>query len=229
MRIDGAANFRDLGGYLTRTGAMVAWGRVFRSDSLDHLTGDDVVRLDDLGLQTVIDLRLPTGDPPRSAPRARRHVLPIVDPAVGDPAFTPGVDLADIYAHALRTRAGVLCRALELVADAPQPLVFHCSAGRDWAGLLAAVLLGALGVADSDIADDYALTQTVLDGLLAPVRLSLADQGIALAPEVHTADAATMRRLLRRLEAEHGSVLGWALDHGTDPVVVGLLRDRLLV
>jgi protein-tyrosine phosphatase len=39
-----------------------------------------------------------------------------------------------------------------------KPVYFHCAAGRDRTGTLAVLLLGALGVSESDMAKDYELT-----------------------------------------------------------------------
>jgi protein-tyrosine phosphatase len=52
-----------------------------------------------------------------------------------------------------------LIEALKIIADPVNlPLVFHCSAGKDRTGLLAAIVLSILGVGDEDIASDYFLT-----------------------------------------------------------------------
>ena len=51
-----------------------------------------------------------------------------------------------------------------------QPVVFHCAAGKDRTGLLAAILLGALGVSDDDIVGDYALTARHMDPIIERMR-----------------------------------------------------------
>ena len=56
-RSQGSFNFRDLGGYPGHDGRHTRWGRLFRSDALHELTADDVARLRELGLRTVVDLR----------------------------------------------------------------------------------------------------------------------------------------------------------------------------
>lgn len=57
VALEGSFNFRDLGGYATGDGRSVRWGRLYRSDALHDLTSDDVARLRELGLRTVVDLR----------------------------------------------------------------------------------------------------------------------------------------------------------------------------
>ena len=57
--LEGAFNFRDLGGLRLPDGRRIRQGRLFRSDTLQALTPGDVrVLLDELGLRTVVDLRL---------------------------------------------------------------------------------------------------------------------------------------------------------------------------
>ena len=51
------ANFRDLGGYVTRDGRQVRWGRIFRSDALGKLTDPDITYLEHLGMHLVCDFR----------------------------------------------------------------------------------------------------------------------------------------------------------------------------
>ena len=56
--LQGCLNFRDLGGYPTRDGRVLRWGRLFRSDALHLLSAGDVDLLcGEIGLGTVIDLR----------------------------------------------------------------------------------------------------------------------------------------------------------------------------
>ncbi len=52
-----------------------------------------------------------------------------------------------------------IARAIGLLAsESSLPAVFHCSAGKDRTGVLAAIVLGSLGVPDDVIVDDYSLS-----------------------------------------------------------------------
>jgi protein-tyrosine phosphatase len=202
----GARNCRDLGGYLTASGAAVRWRRLFRSDALDAVVAADVARLrDDLGVRTVVDLRC---EDERCDAVDGWAPLRVAVPIEAAPpgAAAPGVTLADRYLHLLRKRAARIRLAVEVVVEAEHPVLVHGADGRDRTGLVAAVLLGALGVGDDDIARDYAL---------AP-------------PAGEAADRDTMRSVLRSLRREHGSMLGYALDIGVGAESIAVLRDRLL-
>ena len=77
-------------------------------------------------------------------------------------AFGNGDDLAsamaDRYVEMTEIGGSALARSISLLAgDAPLPAVFHCAAGKDRTGVLGALVLRLLGVADADIVDDYAL------------------------------------------------------------------------
>ena len=55
--LDGATNFRDLGGYEASNGSKIKKGLVFRSDHLSNLTIEDINILKELGIKTICDFR----------------------------------------------------------------------------------------------------------------------------------------------------------------------------
>ena len=116
---------------------------------------------------------------------------------------------------------------LDVLASAPEPAVFFCAAGKDRTGLVTAMLLGTLGVADDDIAGDYSLTADVMPGILDRARRWSKDPGSVLSfpPQVYGAEAETMLRVLSEVRGKHGSVLGYVLDSGLDISTVETLRD----
>ena len=57
VRLEGAYNFRDVGGYETKTGWQVKKRQLYRSDELSSLTRMDLMRMADIGLARVYDLR----------------------------------------------------------------------------------------------------------------------------------------------------------------------------
>src|SRR6267378_5563868 len=57
LPLEGAKNFRDLGGYRTSDGHYVRWGLVYRSGYLADLTKQDYQYLRGLGIRLVCDVR----------------------------------------------------------------------------------------------------------------------------------------------------------------------------
>ncbi|MER5608379.1 tyrosine-protein phosphatase [Micromonospora tulbaghiae] len=229
-------NFRDLGGWRTDDGRTVARGRLYRSDSLAKLAGDDLERFAALGVRTVIDLRYPweiadRGRAPESlgvtwynlSIEHRPYVQADIDPDVD-----PWRYLADRYAEVAEDGVAELRRAIEVIADGEHPLVFHCASGKDRTGLLAALVLSLLGVDDDQIAEDFALTEHATDRLVAEWRER---NGGATPgwPAYGRAPAEIIRLVLADLRAAHGSVHGYVTGRlGVDARTIDALRARLL-
>ncbi|MFF0272771.1 MULTISPECIES: tyrosine-protein phosphatase [unclassified Streptomyces] len=232
-------NFRDLGGYRTDDGGTVRWETLYRSDSLAKLAGPDPADLERfraLGVATVIDLRYPweiaaKGRLPETE-EVSWHNLSIehrpYDQAEIDPDLDPWRYLADRFAEVAEDGAVELRTALEVIAAADGPLVFHCASGKDRTGLLAAVVLSLLGVPDEEILADFALTERATERLVADWRA--AHPGRALRwPSYGRAPADVIRLFLEDLRARYGSVDAYVTGHvGLDPAVVTALRARLV-
>ena len=240
VALAGPLNFRDLGGYEAADGRRVRWGRVFRSDSLHHLTDLDGARLGELGVRSALDFRahdeLVEVGIGRLGELDIRHVhLPTIDRAMNAerrPGWTPPSSAAAVYVTMMEHGAGAYAAALEALADPGNlPAVFFCMAGKDRTGVFSAVLLGVLGVADADIVADYALTHEVIDELHArtrAVRPHIDEVWSRLPPEILGAHAATMEGLLALVRRRWGSLGGYARDIGVSADVITRLRGDLL-
>ncbi len=235
----GAFNFRDLGGYPTANGGVTRWGRLFRSDTLHELTAADVEVLRSLGLATIIDLRTSrelerTGrGPMASEPVAFRHLSVIRDAegeATAAPAL-PGEELSTRYLWYLESGREPLVEALSLVSDPGHlPLVFHCAAGKDRTGVLAALVLDLLGVEPEVIVADYVITAGRMDLILTRYR-SDPDVAARMAdvPAYRFAvEADTMERFLAGLHEQYGGARAWATASGVDPARLDRMADLLL-
>jgi protein-tyrosine phosphatase len=171
LKLAGARNFRDLGGYPARGNRSIRWGRLYRSNHLGHLTEDDAEILRGLGLKRVFDLR---GVEERLAAPCRIeefevHSLPI------EPVIVPALkarldtrkqlspaDAVEIMRNSYRNYVRYHTRAFRalfahLIADSA-PAVLHCSAGKDRTGFASALILSALGVPNHLVVEDYLLT-----------------------------------------------------------------------
>ena len=160
LQLSGASNFRDLGGYAGDGGRTVRWRRLFRSDHLAALTPQDAEVFRGLGVTRVFDFR---GVAERDAvpyllPGVAQHALPIEPTVVqrmkdlieAGRQVTPehAVELMQhtyrAFAHDNAARFAAL---FEHLLDVDEPLVFHCTAGKDRTGFAAALILLALRLA----------------------------------------------------------------------------------
>jgi protein tyrosine/serine phosphatase len=237
--LTGAFNFRDLGGYPAGGGQVTKRARLFRSDGLHQLTDADMDILRSIGLSTIIDLRTPgevehTGRGLLGHEAIGYHHLAVVQwsggEAVGAPA-PAGDDLAERYLWYLDTGRAALVTALGLVAESTNhPLVFHCTAGKDRTGVLAALVLDILGVEREAIVADYVITADRLELIVDRIRNDPAySAGMSKVPASRfTVEAATMERFLDGLYANFGGAGAWAVGAGVSPDDLDRMRTDLL-
>jgi protein-tyrosine phosphatase len=170
FNLQGASNFRDLGGYPTHDGRTVRWRQIFRSNHLGHLTAGDIEIVRALKVRSAFDFR---GLEERAGAicglqEITVHSLPIeptVVAALRDKLSAGSLSASDAreimresYRNYVRLNTHSF-RALfaHLLGD-HAPLVIHCTAGKDRTGFACALVLHALGVPDEMIGEDYLLT-----------------------------------------------------------------------
>jgi protein-tyrosine phosphatase len=170
LNLEGASNFRDIGGYRTNDGRVVRWRRIFRSNHLGHLTPADIAIVRAVGLKAAFDFR---GHEERRAAacgleEVAVHSLPIEPTVVATlrarlaTGSLSAADAREIMRQSYRNyvrHSTSSFRALfaHLLRD-PAPLVMHCTAGKDRTGFACALLMQALGVPGDVIVEDYLLT-----------------------------------------------------------------------
>lgn len=229
-------NFRDLGGYAGLDGRSVRWRRLFRSDSLHRLGEADNQAFAALGVRTVVDLRRPSevsrdGRVPEYDGLAYHHIHPDHE-EWHQSTFVDGQSLerwlADRYLDLAGTGAAGLGRALTIIADEQaSPVVVHCVAGKDRTGVVCALSLSLLGVADEVIAEDYELSTAASAAFSAWVREhypNLPD----LPPPYLASPAGAMLLFLAGLRERYGSVESYVAHAGVTRAHVEAMRSHLL-
>jgi protein-tyrosine phosphatase len=236
----GAFNFRDLGGYRGRAGQTVRWRTLYRADALHRLPDDELDQLAVMGVRSVLDLRT-TSEVDHGRIRAEHlgivHLhLPFIPDvwsrAELDPDADPDEVLGQLYVAMLSAGAPAIAEALCTLAEPGQvPAVFHCTAGKDRTGVLAALVLALLGVDEDTILGDYALTEAAMRQVSERLRREDAGPLTARAdqpsPYMATAPGA-MRNFLDHVRSEHGSMVGYVRSIGVDLEVVESLNANLL-
>ncbi len=173
LSLSGAVNFRDLGGYPTVDGRRTRWGMLFRSDQLAELDDADLETLAGLGLRTICDLRAESErehKPNRRLrdPHPQVHALGFM-PHNGDALLADArsgsvsveeieARVREIYRRFVTDQTQAYSRLLHVLDERSVPLLIHCTSGRDRTGFASAVVMMALGVTRSTIAEDYALS-----------------------------------------------------------------------
>lgn len=240
VRFEAAFNFRDMGGYRCGDGRHLRWGRLYRSDALQWMTQGDAHKAREvLRVRSVIDLRNSEevqrdGCAPFLQHPVRYFHVPILDGerrASQQAQERPGFDMSRLYLRMLRDGADDFARAVRtVVAHAHEPIVFHCAAGKDRTGLLAAILLGTLGVSDEDIIDDYALTTRHMDPIIERMRSTPGYAEIVgnLPTDIFSSRPEAMARTLEGVSARWGSMRAYVTSIGLDEDEIRSLEGTLL-
>jgi protein-tyrosine phosphatase len=246
LPLEGGVNFRDLGGYPTRDGRRVRWGRIYRSGSFYRLTQADMDAIAKLGIKLVCDLRstqeLRT-TPERLDGIAYEHIPIESEVSVSARLRALMFDrrqLVDLMIKAytelmIAKSAHVFQRVFERAANADNlPMLIRCTAGKDRTGITVALLLLALGVDEETVIADYSLSNLYFQDFqvfaqaavkpLGVVGISLAD----LQP-ILVADPETLRRSIAYLRNEYGSLESYLRDqaHVTDAMLTQLQAQLL--
>lgn len=238
LPLEGATNFRDLGGYTGRDGRRVRWRRVFRSDHLGGLTEADRRTLAALGLGSAIDFRgaHEGAAQPYALPGVRRLALSI-EPSVvqrmdelaaaGRPrdAAMAADAMRDLYLRLVDEQQHRFAAFFSHLLEDEAPLVFHCTAGKDRTGVAAALLLLALGVHPDDVLQDFLLTNRHYVPPVAPNALWPADVlGVLWAVQ-----ESFLQTALDRIEHAHGGIDRYLAERlGVDAAARERLAARLL-
>jgi protein-tyrosine phosphatase len=237
LSFSGLFNFRDVGGYAAAQGRTVRWRRLFRADSLHRLTESDRRDFAALGIRTVVDLRRPhevtrDGRVFEHADVGYRHIHPEHkdwDETPYDAELGMVRYLADRYRDLTEEGPAGLVKAISVIADpAAAPVVVHCVAGKDRTGVVCALTLSALGVADADIAEDYALSTPASARFSEWLRLNLPEKAGKVPPPYMASPAEAMLLFLTELRERHGSVEAYLTGAGLTPAQLDALRKNLL-
>lgn len=224
LAVDGLANVRDLGGIPRNDGSLTPAGVFVRAEKPDRITPSGWAALRDHRVHTVVDLRRPeeqVGPVPDGIHRVRVDLdgdeRDFWDPIEADGRW--GTPL--YYAAHLHELPHRLVRVLTTIASAPDGAVlFHCAAGWDRTGLVAAVLLKAVDATEDAAAADYLTSYANADALAAlhgrssDVELRLG----VLARFGHTPESA-FREMYRHLDVD-----AWFQHAGVDEHTARAIR-----
>lgn len=236
LPIAGTHNIRDLGGYFTTSSQVTRTGLLYRADKLHNLAPGPQAALLSHGIRTIIDLRYTPEvemepDAFVQSQEVRYKHLPLYEltgvevlPRVPD-------DLYDLYVMILDHRREQITRIMRaLMTPSNQPALFHCTAGKDRTGIIAALLLGAVGVPDEAIIYDYAISKLYLNELLDELRAQAALNGFDTDwyNRLLICEPETMQRTLQHINENYGGVVTYLIGSGITDIEIDASKEVFL-
>lgn len=247
--VEGAINFRDIGGYQTANGRRVRWGRVFRSDGLSRLTDNDHQLIQQMGIKRVIDFRTPSEilNSPDYLPEDSG--LSYVNLAVthgqidfvealnrlkeGDTRWLTPDFMVNGYINNIENSAHVWGKVIQdLALSDGEPMLFHCTGGKDRTGACAALILLLLDVPEETVIADHQLSNIYIADLLPKIDKLMAAYGID--PDVVfpylTAPKNCILAMLDHIRDKYGSAAEYLEKKaGINSKIQRSLKDKLLM
>ena len=218
-------NLRDLGGYPTAEGRTTRWGTLLRGDNPMGLSDADAAWLLERGFTTVIDLRSPAErdhlpDELENRPGFSYHFIPMS----GGEKLPNEEELIGLGYFRTLERKEIVRTVLETIAKAPGGVLFHCMAGKDRTGCIAALLLTLAGVDKLDILADYQVSELYI----RPVIRWMRETRENLPAYVGSSKPKYLEDCLDRLEGAYGSVMDYLRAAGLTEDTLNKLKDKLL-
>jgi protein-tyrosine phosphatase len=247
LHLPSGHNFRDVGGYATSEGRRVKWRQVFRSGYMSKIAGDDIARLHELGIDTILDLR--ANDERAERPTVWHHTTAtelwardhdFSSGSLGELALRPDLmpehsreGMVEIYRTLPHEQVESYRELFTRMAQGRLPILYNCSAGKDRTGLASALLLALLGVDEATIEADYMLSNEAIEGLIdfmanSPKYAGLVRQLENALPmlRVEPEYLATSMAVIAR---DHGTVERYLAEVlGVDAKMQAAIRDQLL-
>lgn len=219
--MDSVQNVREIGGYETaQSHKSTRWGKIFRSGQLSSLSEWDSIRLNNLHIKTVIDLR--GNDEVAVCPlrysnaNIVRIPIPIknmdnVVTRIQEDRMRKGdgiLFMQDTYLQYVTDYSEQFAKALDVFLDKDNyPIMINCSMGKDRTGYLTAMLLFALGIPEETIVRDYmASNENINIGHLAYMAHDLSTNAQETVTALVTVNEGLIDLVLKRIRKDYGSV-----------------------
>ena len=217
----GIANFRDLGGYACN-GGMTKWGVFFRSTSLHKAVEEDVAIMERVGISRILDLRYPgereeKPDVPVKGAEwmgiSLLGTIPVEDLDVNDEEEDTKT-LINMYRQIIASSRAEIKDSVQAMIQAEGPALFHCAAGKDRTGILAMLLLGAVGVSREDIIADYEMSHHYIR---------------SFTEDISGSHGSNMQKLFDEIVEEWGSVTGFLQECGISQKELSRLNEKFVL
>lgn len=246
--IPNSQNLRDMGGYTTADGRAVKWRHLYRSANMSLLGEAQQPELEALGIRVICDLR---SSKERELRPCVWHLGLGIDYACHEYSMSIGdmealaqkitgqpeaIDefIDEIYRALPYELAEPFRDAFHRLASGQAPLLFACGAGKDRTGILAALILHALGVPRVTIEQDFALTDLTMERLITKFQQDGRFAGLMNLPReqylpLFRSDPAVLKITFDEIESRHGSVEGYLLEVlGVEEKEIRAMRGLLL-
>lgn len=260
MQLGKLPNTRDLGGLPAADGRKIASGKLIRSGKLYKLPQKTVNALKKLGVTTVVDLRifteieehpdtlwdgvnyvhlplLCTATAGITREKSMKHTMIVESKRIKNEFGSGEKYMEEMYCSILLSEEPkkYLSELLRLIIDCDGALLWHCSSGKDRAGIAAMLIESLLGVSEEVILADYSASKRFMKGkfLLNKTGLLLAPCSIRLKKMLNVMMAVKPQFLIAAMDAvkeKYGDIVNYCKQElGITDEDIEKLRSKYLI
>ena len=236
LKLEGTHNTRDIGLYITSSGQITRERQFLRSDTLHHLSENDVKFLKDYGVGCIIDLRsqMEREEEPCQEDFLRQvdyYSFPMLDQAASV-GFTGNMppSMGEVYVELLKNSADKFVEIMRVCVRYPnQTVLFHCSAGKDRTGVTAMLLLLLAKVDKQHIIEDYSVSEENMKEVFINKQIKFKKEyGVEIPEYVFSSAPCEIQKALEYLETNYSSVEEYLLVNGLEQDTIPAIQDKLL-
>jgi len=251
VTIDGVLNIRDLGSRQTADPTLITKpSLMYRSGEISGITGEGKSQLKALGITHIFDLRSDPEMAKWQSPTPQIDGVEVIHaPVFKNEDYSPEMmarrfklysankteAFMELYTQILDNAGPSFRTVLCHIRDNPTSgCIFHCTAGKDRTGLLAALLLKLAGVGEQTIAEDYALTRIGREPAREKIMARLLEEPLFASNNeavlnMFSCRPDTMLAFLSLLNEKYGGVEGYlkGVAHLTDEDI-SIIRSNIL-
>ncbi len=228
-------NLRDLGGWAVTNG-VTQCGVFLRSALPQYIDEESEALLRRYDLRTVIDFRSEREterdpDPLRYMDGVRYLSIPMFDSAASGAALRirPEANFSwpEHYIRMLETQKDWVLRVMSALAASEGCALFHCTTGKDRAGIISALILSMCSVCDEDVIADYSVSEIYLRPMYEEMESYSRLCGGDIEAPFYRTSPATMREMLDYIHSNYGSAAGYLEDCGLPESAAARIRAKL--
>lgn len=225
LNISKNVNMRDIGGYPISFHSCTSWGQFYRSDVPAEVSQRDINILKERNILTIIDMR--------NKDEADRMPCAFMDnndfdyyhiPMYGDGKLPEDPkDVGKTYFEMVDEQT-VAAKIFKIMIEAKNAVLFHCLAGKDRTGVVAAILLELAGAAECDIIADYMLTAVYISPIVEKFKLEYPD----MLEHILIPHKEFMESFLYLFKQKYGSTANYLSEVGFTDNEILTLKKKLI-
>lgn len=220
---DSIDNMRDIGGYRSGLGNRVKLERLIRSNLPINLSSNDISLLEEMRMNTVIDLRSQEEIENRKS---------IFEDNKNFQVYHIGIDIGKDIPEAeelvpksymdMLTLQEKMKKIFEILGN-NEKILYFCNAGKDRTGVITALILKLLDVSEEDIIEDYVATREFMKTTL--IRYANSNNRIL---NIITPKKSYMQEFLKEFEKEYNNIEEYLKLIGVEDFIIKNIKTKYI-